>query len=209
MENERPGDALNFKKLFGPEKLFIKIDDKKYSYHPTSFSQINFSAVPDFLKEAKRLLTGSENERLIDLYCGYGLFSIYLADNFNEIIGIELEGNSIRSAIENAKFNPSKSKIRFTAKRITGEDLEDFLPEANKSEVFLLDPPRNGTEKDVVKIIAERNPQKVLHIFCGIEQIPVEINEWKKHGYHIKEIVPIDMFPGTSNLEILILLEQK
>lgn len=209
LENLRPDDRLNFRKLFGPDKIFLKTGGMKYSYHPTSFSQVNESMIPVMTGQAEKLLgEGNENTRLIDLYCGYGLFTLFLASRFREAIGVEAEGESVNSARENAGYHPNKNRVRFIAKRITGEVLEDILPlRSGLDEVFLLDPPRQGTDEGVIKIVAEREPKSVLHIFCGIEQIPGEIKQWNSAGYKVNRVVPLDMFPGTPNLEILILLK--
>jgi len=206
LENERPAGVVSMKKLFGPDKLFLKFNDKKYSYHPTSFSQINESIIPDLLSEAKRMLNPDKTARLYDLYCGFGLFSLFMAGELNTTTGIEIEGEAINSAILNTSFHPQKNRIKFITGNITGENLEELLPLPGSNELFLLDPPRQGTERGVIAAIAARKPLRVLHIFCGIEEIKRETQQWAKYGYNIKEIQPLDMFPGTPNLEILILL---
>lgn len=208
LENERPRDVINFKKLFGPDKIFLKFNNKKYSYHPTSFSQVNESMIPIFLNEAKSLLKSADTARLIDLYCGYGLFSLFLAEDFSEVLGIESEGESVNSAIHNSAYAKERKRIKFLPKRITGNNLAQLLPEqTGVDEFYLLDPPRQGLDNGVIKTIASRHPARVLHIFCGIERIKEELQEWEKNHYKVKTITPLDMFPGTPNLEILILLE--
>ncbi|MGE5498019.1 MAG: hypothetical protein ACM3Q2_08120 [Syntrophothermus sp.] len=209
LESFRPQDQMSFKKLFGPDKLFVRFEERTYSFHPTGFSQVNQSMIPVMVKKAKDLLLPAESSTFIDLYCGYGLFALYMADYFEETIGIEAEGNSIRSAIENKDHIKTKGKVRFTAKRITAESIEDVLPENYSTEIYLLDPPRQGTEKGVIKKIAQRMPEKVIHIFCNVDKIPEEVKEWKKNNYMIQKVVPLDMFPGTPNLEVMILLKRR
>jgi tRNA/tmRNA/rRNA uracil-C5-methylase (TrmA/RlmC/RlmD family) len=58
----------------------------------------------------------------------------------------------------------------------------------------------------VIAAIGERQPGKVLHIFCGVDQIPESLGEWRTQGYRVERIVPLDMFPGTANLEVLVRL---
>lgn len=206
LENLRPKDQLNFKKLFGADKIFIVINDKKYSFHPTSFSQVNQSMIPVMLDLAKEMLASDIKEvRFIDLFCGYGLFTHFLADNFSEAIGIEAEGASVKSAIENTPYFSHKSRIRFLAEKIDDETMDNLLPEDGKAEVFLLDPPRQGTAEGVVESITERRPLKVIHIFCGVDEIPRELKLWTKNGYRLKRACPLDMFPGTPNLEVMLL----
>lgn len=206
LENLRPKDQLNFKKLFGPDKLFIVINDKKYSFHPTSFSQVNQSMIPVMLDLAKEMLAVDDKDaRLVDLFCGYGLFTHFLADNFSEATGIEAEGASVKSAIENTPYFSHKSRIRFLAEKIDDSTMDNSLPGDGKPEVFLLDPPRQGTAEGVIKSITEREPLRVAHIFCGVDEIPRELKLWTNNGYRLKRAVPIDMFPGTPNLEVMLL----
>ena len=77
------------------------------------------------------------------------------------------------------------------------------------NEVMLLDPPRQGTLPGVIASLARRKPKKVLHIFCGVDQIPPSLKEWQANGYQARRVAPLDMFPGSANLEILVLLEPK
>ncbi|MCU7495630.1 MAG: class I SAM-dependent RNA methyltransferase [Ignavibacteria bacterium] len=206
LENLRPKDQMNFKKLFGADKIFLMVNGKKYSFHPTSFSQVNLSMVPVMLDLAKEMLSVPEKDaRFIDLFCGYGLFTHFLADSFSEATGIEAEGASVKSAIENTPYFSHKGRVRFLAHKIESQTLEDSLPQDGKPEVFLLDPPRQGTATGVIKSVTERNPLKVIHIFCGVDEIPRELKLWTKNGYRLKRVVPLDMFPGTPNLEVMLL----
>jgi tRNA/tmRNA/rRNA uracil-C5-methylase (TrmA/RlmC/RlmD family) len=207
-ESKIPEKTLQFKKLFGYPKLTLTCSDFKYFYHPISFSQINESMIGVMLETAKTLLKHEFEERLLDLYCGYGLFSYFFRNDFSEILGIDLKGESINSAIESLKFYKGKSKIRFHAEDINFGTLQKILPKDSKKENIILDPPRLGTKANVTEILAARNPLKILHIFCNIDEIPQETEQWKNNGYSVKAIVPLDMFPGTPNLEIMILLEK-
>lgn len=208
LENERPSDIVNFKKLFGPEKIFLKFDEKKYSYHPTSFSQINESMIPAFVAGAKSLLKPEKQEYLFDLYSGYGLLSLSLAGEYSGCMGIDIEGESIKSAVLNAQYLSQGKNVRFVSSNITGENLRQILPERKFKEIFVLDPPKQGALHSVIGSVAERKPEKVLHIFCGIDQVKPQLLEWAQYGYTVKEIKVLDMFPGTPNLEILILLRR-
>ncbi|EKD27608.1 MAG: RNA methyltransferase, partial [uncultured bacterium] len=97
-ESSTPDIPLRFKKLFGPDKLFKEFKGKKFSLHPTSFSQVNESVVPLMIEKIRKMLSNCHFERLVDLYCGYGLFSVFLNDSFDEVIGIDSAKLSIESA---------------------------------------------------------------------------------------------------------------
>ncbi len=206
LEERQPTDILQFKKLFGKADLVVSHHECRYVYHPTSFSQVNESMVPKMLEVAKELLAPQPGESLLDLYCGYGLFSHFLAPGYKQVLGVDSEGPSIRAAISNKKFNPLSKAARFLARRITERSVEEIpFPAGQAVESILLDPPRQGPREAVIAALARRNPYKVLHVHCGVEQVPSSIKQWQQSGYHVVRIVPLDMFPGTANLEVLVL----
>jgi tRNA/tmRNA/rRNA uracil-C5-methylase (TrmA/RlmC/RlmD family) len=209
LEEWQSSDILQFKKLFGKTDLAVSHHGCRYSYHPTSFSQVNEAMVPVMLDRARALLQPHPAETLLDLYCGYGLFSHFLAPGYKKVVGIDAEGPAIRAAITNKKSNPGSRNARFLARRITATSIEKIpLPDDLGAETILLDPPRQGPQEGVIAALSRREPRKVLHIHCGVDQIPDSLRKWKQHGYKVQRIVPLDMFPGAAGLEILILLEK-
>ena len=157
------------------------------------------------LEMAEEMLAPQPDECLLDLYCGYGLFSHFLAPGYKQVLGIDVGGPSIRAAISNKKINPSSKDARFLAHRITERTIEEIPFSGDQAvETILLDPPRQGPQKAVIAALGRRNPHKVLHAHCGVDQIPSSIKQWKQCGYHVNRIVPLDMFPGSANLEVLI-----
>jgi tRNA/tmRNA/rRNA uracil-C5-methylase (TrmA/RlmC/RlmD family) len=74
------------------------------------------------------------------------------------------------------------------------------------NDAILLDPPRSGTDKEVIEYIAARKPTRVLHIFCNVDIMPNELKRWTESGYSITRAIPFDMFPGTSAIEMMVLL---
>jgi len=206
LEGNQPSDILKIKKLFGKDQLVVSHRKCRYHYHPTSFSQINESMVPIMLEMAKEMLDPKPDEYLLDLYCGYGLFSHFLAPSYKQVLGVDSEGFSIRAALSNRKYNPGSKGAQFVARHITKRSVEELPHPADEgAESILLDPPRQGPQKAVIAALANRCPSKVLHVHCGIEQIPDSIQQWKQCGYHPRRIVALDMFPGSANLEVLIL----
>ncbi len=195
------------KKIFGFEEIQLKVLDQNYRYNPTAFCQVNASILPSFLEKALALLKPSPEYRLIDLYSGFGFFTFYLGPKFKQAFGIDLGATSIDSAKKMAAKNP-KSNCQFRSGRIQVENLDNLLPalQSKIPEMVLLDPPRQGTEPGVIAAIAARRPKRVLHIFCDLDTIPKEISEWRNNGCEVSEIAPLDMFPGTDNLEVMVLL---
>ncbi len=205
-ESRRPDDSVTFKKMSGPEQIRVSFSDCRYSYHPTSFSQVNDSIVPHLLKRAHDLLAPDSSEHLLDLYCGYGLFSHFLAPEYKGVVGVDVEGPSIKSATANVRVNPTSTPKKFFAARIDRDYVSGSLRRPNGPEVLLLDPPRNGPAPQVISALAQRRPCKVLHAFCDVDQIPPSLEQWQAGGYRVRRVVPLDMFPGSANLEVLVLM---
>jgi tRNA/tmRNA/rRNA uracil-C5-methylase (TrmA/RlmC/RlmD family) len=145
--------------------------------------------------------------RLIDLYCGYGLFAICLSAKVQTAIGMDVSADSIDAAIANARRN-GVTNAKFLRGDITINTLPRVLRTPDDHKVVLLDPPRNGTGPGVIEYIAAAMPRQVLHIFCNINIMPAELNRWTENGFRITKAVPLDMFPGTSTIETMVLLER-
>lgn len=203
-------------KVYGNDKLFHKLGNIKYLYSPLSFSQTNHSILESFVGKAKEMLAPSKQDILFDLYCGYGLFSIAMASEVRTVTGIELSRSSINDAVENAQRN-KMNNIRFQAADISVDTLPRFFGEKLQSQLrdnagkglkFLIDPPRNGTSEEVIEYLAEQSPERVVHIFCNADIIDKELRKWKQCGYVPVKAQPFDMFPGTNEIEMMVLLQR-
>jgi tRNA/tmRNA/rRNA uracil-C5-methylase (TrmA/RlmC/RlmD family) len=208
LETSIPTDIMRLKKIFGPKYLCAKAGGIDYSFGPTAFSQVNLSIAGKMLDAALSLLAPGAGTRLLDLYCGYGFFSCYLASRYDEVVGADYERSSIESAQYNAGRLDVKTKFTFHSRKVEPPDLMKMLPKQGKPEHILLDPPRKGCASGVIELLSTRQPEKVLHIFCGIDTIPHELRTWADNGYRPETIQPLDMFPGTPNLEVMVLLRK-
>lgn len=209
-ETRRPDASLTFKKLYGPEKLSLTLNGQRFLYEPTGFSQVNESILPLLIEQVGKLLGKVEKGQLADLYCGYGLFALQLAENYERVFAMDVSSAAIRNAAENKHHLRRDAEIQFRAQAIDSRSLRRFLkPNASGREHIILDPPRQGVANGVIPYLAERESEKIVHIFCGIEQIPHHLPVWLHGGYRVTRIVPLDMFPGTPNLEIILLFEPR
>lgn len=205
-ESRRPDAPLHFKKLFGPETLSVEVESRRFHYAPTGFSQVNLAIMPDLVRTVRGLLPQDPEGILLDLYCGYGLFGLSLVAGYHGVAGFDAAPGGIRAAEENLRHLLPGANVVFTTTAIDGRTLRRLLPEApERKEYVVLDPPRQGTEKGVIETLAARRPAAVVHIFCGIEQLPREVPSWLSAGYRIDRVVPLDLFPGTANLETCVL----
>jgi len=208
LEIERPRGAFPIKKLFGPERFRLRLGEIMLAVPPTSFSQVNESMLPLLLDRVRAMLDCEKGERLLDLYCGYGLFSFALRSQYREIVAVDASAASIHAARDLVRINPGRARITCKIMAISGNSLAASLPPPLPpgEEDMILDPPRRGADDVVIRSLARRRPGRVLHLFCASEEIPEALGHWLRCGYLTRRIVPMDMFAGTPQLETLVLL---
>lgn len=206
LEARRPAGTLSFKRLFGPEWLQVEAGGARLRFPPTVFSQVNGAMLGIMTESASSLLAPLEGCALLDLYCGYGLFSLTAGREAQRATGVDFDGPAIEAAHANAEHLRCADRVRFLAGRIDGAFLTGRLRPPSAPEVVILDPPRQGTAPDVVPALAAREPQRVVHVCCGTDEIPREVAAWSRAGYRPRRALPLDLFAGTANLETLLLL---
>jgi tRNA/tmRNA/rRNA uracil-C5-methylase (TrmA/RlmC/RlmD family) len=204
------GNGIKIKKLFGPELLCVGFGGGKYKYPPVVFSQVNESMVPVMLSKAKELLSPSMNEHLVDLYCGYGLFTHYLAPFYAHACGLEASHESVAAAESNGRFFPAGKRTAFHAVRIESGSFTHKLPGPGcHPEACITDPPRQGMPAQAVAALCRRGPVKVVEACCGTDEIPGQVAAFRSNGYNLKTAMPLDMFAGTPHLETLLLFTSR
>jgi len=210
----------NLRCLAGPREIGHPVADFELRFSPLVFSQVNRAMLPELLRQARSLLglagTPAPAAHLLDLYCGYGLFSFGLGARCGSACGLELAGPAIESARRNqARLSARNLReyppMRFLDGRITpgliARGLAPIAPRpAARQLLAILDPPRQGTEAGVIAALGQVRPERVLHVCCGTDGLPEEVRRWQAAGYGLSQAAVLDLFPGTANLETLLLL---
>ncbi len=199
-------DHNAMRRLYGSRDIMLHVGDVRMVYDVQAFSQVNLSVMPVMLGKAAELL-GEGGGSLFDLYSGYGLFSIGLAGRYRVVRGLEISQQAVSSAMNNA-IKQQLRHVRFNHSDISPESLLRTLPMLGEDDAVILDPPRSGAAEGVIEAIADRNPGKILHVFCNTELLKQDIALWKSCGYRVQSAVPVDNFPGTDHLEVMLLLSR-
>lgn len=186
-------------KVYGQDRITARFGERSFQYPVTVFSQVNHSIVPALVAEVAAMLSGKP---LVDLYCGYGLFGLSLPSP--RVIGLELSHEAIQAAEANARYHGREG--RFRSLDLTPEALGKWLPGGLFEAI--VDPPRSGPGPGVIAALAERAPARVVHLFCDVERVPIDLREWREAGYRAVRAVPFDLFPGTPELELAVCLER-
>lgn len=203
LESDRPRGSFPIKKLFGHDHFRLHIGHFDYFVPPTSFSQVNESILPRLVETVRSMATGECIGRLLDLYCGYGLFALSLRSRYREVFAVDAAEGSVRAGIAMIGRFPGQAPVHFRAGAIARNSLERLLPPPLPpgEEDVVLDPPRRGADETVIAAIARRRPERVIHLFCAADEIPAAIAAWRRRGYFVRRVAPLDMFAGTPQLE--------
>jgi 23S rRNA (uracil1939-C5)-methyltransferase len=189
--------------LAGADHLIDRIDSFKFMISANSFFQTNTRGAAVLYQKAKEYAELRGNESVLDLYSGTGAIAIFLSDSAGEIVGIEQVESAVKDAERNCAINQI-SNCRF----ICG-DIRKRLPNIEtRTDVMIIDPPRVGMHKDVVKQVLDMAPQKIVYVSCNPASLARDINMMKDR-YHLLEVQPVDMFPHTHHVEVVAKLERK
>ena len=172
------------------------------------FFQANLYLTDQLVDEVCRLAATNEINTLVDAYCGSGLFSIFLSSCAKNVIGIEISEKSVKYAQINAE-NAGVQNVKFVHGDIEDILQEKFLPPGNKIDLIVLDPPRIGCEKAVLKAMAAWQPQKIIYISCNPATQARDVKYLNECGYDLQSLLPVDMFPQTEHIEVIGFMTQR
>jgi tRNA/tmRNA/rRNA uracil-C5-methylase (TrmA/RlmC/RlmD family) len=185
------------KQDFGKPYLLHNINGKYFYSQYSAFFQSNLCLTSRLLDEVERKCQNLEFCRILDLYCGVGLFSLTLAKNTTKAIGVDIDKRAIDSARLNAK-NLGLGQVSFLCCPV-----ENFLHHASISsnDLVIIDPPRSGCPKSLIEIISEHKPHYIFSISCNPRTHIRDLKQWIGVGYTVRSIAALDMFPFTEYLE--------
>ena len=203
--NKNPKMALfgkDFRILKGKTFIEDHIDSFKFKISPSSFFQVNVLQTEILYKKILEYANLSGKETVIDSYSGTGTISIYLAGKAKKVYGLELQKGAVRDAWANGELN-NLSNLKFISGKAESW-LYKWIQRGEKAEVIVIDPPRRGCSREVLKNIIKIKPEQILYVSCDMPTLARDIKYITQNGYNIEEVQPIDMFPHTSHIECLV-----
>ena len=193
--------------LWGEERLTASIGELEFLLSLHSFFQVNPEGTIKLYGKALEYAALTGEEEVIDAYCGTGTISLFLAKQAKRVIGIEIVEPAILDARVNAELNGIKN-----AEFVVG-DVTKVLPEMYEAglrpDVLVMDPARAGCEIPVLEAAAKMNPKRIVYVSCNPASLARDIAILAPLGYEVVEITPVDMFPFTSHVECVALIERK
>lgn len=174
---------------------------------PKSFYQVNPVQTEVLYNKAIEYAGLTGKERIVDAYCGIGTIGLIAASKAKEVISVELNQDAVRDAIINAKRNNIKN-VRFYHAD-AGKFMVEMAEQKAEVDVVFMDPPRAGSDEAFLSSVVRLAPKKVVYVSCNPETLARDLKYLSSHGYSVKEITPVDMFPWTKHVETCVLLSRK
>ena len=176
------------------------------TYLPGGFSQVNRGQNRAMLEIVRQMGCFQGCEQVLDLYCGNGNFSLPLAGEVAGITGIEEYPDSIAAAEANRNLNGISNAEFICADAVVG--LKQLADAGRRFDTIILDPPRSGASEAVPEL-CRLNPDRIIYISCDPSTLARDCGLLVQGGYHVRECIPVDMFPQTYHLESVTLLQKQ
>ena len=176
-----------------PSRLQVK--QWVFDLHPLSFFQSNRYLLEPFLDEVVQHASGAQ--RVLDLFCGSGFFSIPMARGNTQVLGVETSRVAIRQAQVNKRLN-SAGNVEFFQGGV--EETLRASPDL-KPDLIVMNPPRTGAGREVAKRIADLKADRIVYVSCNPSTLGREAAVLGAQGYQLHSLTLVDQFPNTYHIE--------
>ena len=193
--------------LYGNGYIEDILGEYKFKISPLSFYQVNPVQAEKLYNLGVSMAEITKNDVVFDLYCGIGTISLFMSKFAKKVYGIEIVEEAVKMAKENAESN-NVSNTEFFAGDVEIV-LDDLINNKGiKADVVMFDPPRKGLDKKSIENILKIKPKKIVYISCNPATLIRDLADFENE-YDIKTIIPVDMFPYTSHIECVSVLQHK
>ena len=188
-----------------PQLSYTPEPDVNLIFEPSDFTQVNDTINQNMIQRAMALLEVCAEDRVLDLFCGLGNFSLPLAKRVNALVGVEADAALVKHAQNNAKLN-QLDNATFEQADLTKTALKDYSWAKGGFNKILLDPPRSGAF-EVLPQLVDLGAERIVYVSCNPATLARDTGELvHKHGYTLVSAGIMDMFPHTSHVESIALL---
>lgn len=186
--------------MAGEDHLIHQVKDQYFHVSAESFFQVNNTQTVRMVETVQHYLQNG-GESLLELYCGVGLFTRFLAESFKEIHSIEEAPSSCDDFVINLD--------EYDHINLYMGSVIEILPHLDLNpDAILVDPPRAGLDADTVETLISFNAKTIVYVSCDISTLARDLKKLSDGGYQFIEMTAIDMFPQTYHIECVVLLEK-
>ena len=192
--------------VLGEEHLVEELCGLRFRVSHTAFMQTNTEMAERLYSIAGDFAALDGSERLFDLFCGIGTIGLSLASRAGEVWGLE----SVAEAVGDAEINASANGIE-NAQFVCADarlGIAPLLERAGRPDTVIVDPPRSGLSKKIVRRLLETGAKRIVYVSCNPTTLAPNAAQIVEAGYTLSRVKPVDMFPQTTHVEAVALLEK-
>jgi 23S rRNA (uracil1939-C5)-methyltransferase len=188
--------------LMGNPYLEEQVAGRSYRISANSFFQVNTAGAEALVALVHDALAPTSSDRLLDLYCGVGLFGLSLADRVGHMLGVEADPSAVADFQYNVRGQEHVESIEGKAQAV--------LPQIEEPvDLVVLDPPRSGAGQEVIEQLASLKPRRVAYVSCDPATLARDARRLTESGFVLQEVQPVDLFPQTYHVESIALFARQ
>ncbi len=189
----------------GSGKLRERLAGLWFEVSASAFFQTNTEQAERLVAIALEELSATREERVLDLYCGAGAFSLPLAQCAGEVLGVELSESAVRDAQRNAELNA------ITNARFVCGDAAQWLGagDVGAFDALLVDPPRAGVHPKALAALGAARARRLVYVSCNPQSAARDAAQLATHGWRALRARPVDLFPHTPHVECVFTFERR
>lgn len=208
--NQKVNDTIADQEVItfrGRDYINEEMEGLQFRIGPKSFYQTNSLQAYELYKVARRMACLKPDDLVYDLYTGTGTIANFVARQVKKVVGIEYVPEAIADAKLNSEVNGIDNTIFFAG------DMKDvltdgFIAEHGRPDVMIIDPPRAGMHEDVVNVILNARPERIVYVSCNPATQARDLALMDEF-YRVEEVQPVDMFPHTHHVENVVRMTRR
>ena len=189
--------------LFGQDYFYEELLGLKFRISPFSFFQTNSLGAEVLYEKTREYVGGVDGKVVFDLYSGTGTIAQILAPVAQKVVGVEI----VEEAVEAARVNAERNGLS-NCEFIAGDVLKVVGELTDKPDLIVLDPPRDGIHPKAIEKIIDFGVERMVYVSCKPTSLARDLETLTARGYAVERACCVDMFPGTGNVETVVLLSK-
>ena len=208
LQPQGPATAYRFHPPEGPPLSYLLPDfGVEHFFSPTEFTQVNHAINRVLVRRAMTLLEPRAGERIGDMFCGLGNFTLAIARSGAQVLGVEGSAELVARAAGNAAANGLDGRVEYRVANLFAATTESVAA-FGRLDKMLIDPPRDGA-LELVKSLSADGPRRIVYISCSPPSLARDAAILvRQQGYRLRGAGVVNMFPNTSHVESIALFER-
>ena len=208
--NTKKGNTIlgdEFITLYGPGYIEDTLCGLTFRLSARSFYQVNHHQAQRLYEAAISQAGITQDDTVLDLYCGVGTITLCMAKAAGKVIGVEVIPQAVEDARENTVRNGVKNAEFFCGD--AGEAALELERQGVKADVVVVDPPRKGLNADAIEALARFSPRRIVYVSCDPATLGRDVALLKERGYAVKNAIAADLFPRCAHVESIVCLTKE